>query len=45
MQMWNSFLDYESGGSKEWDKDKMFKEPLYDRKAIAKMCGYSEPTA
>ena len=44
-EMWNSFLDYESGGSKEWDRDKMFKEPLYDAKTIAKMCGDSAVSA
>jgi hypothetical protein len=32
MQMWDSFLAYESGGSNEWDKDRMFKEPLYESK-------------
>lgn len=32
MPIWNSFLAYESGGSKHWDKGKMFKEPLYDSK-------------
>ena len=32
LPMWNSFLDYESGGSNEWDKDRMFKEPLYESK-------------
>jgi len=47
MPMWNSFLDYESGGSNDWDNDKMFKEPLYDYEALNRLnyrvCGQSLP--